>query len=138
MIKRDIGLINIPDDIKCEYVTFLDNFDLRGYLIAYPIKLSGEKILEDNKQIMLKVIGEYIHESKMYRRCIEMEKEFYFDSQKQKMINEAYEHQQKADEIAEKMNEGISPYAWYYKEGFIGYIDDVRINCDYVIYLDDN
>lgn len=24
-----------------------------------------------------------------------------------------YEHQEKADKLAEKMNEGISPYAWY-------------------------
>lgn len=138
MIRHDIGNVIIPDDIRCEYVTFLDNFDLRGYLITYPNELNGEKILEDNKQIMLKVIGEYIYESEMYRRCIEMAKEFHFDSQKQKMTNEAYEHQRKADEIAEKMNKGISPYAWYYKDGFIGRIDGSRINCDYVIYLDDN
>lgn len=64
-------------------------------------------------------------------------KEFHFDSQKQSLINEAYEHQIKADMIAEKMNDGISPYAWYCADGIIGYIGKIRISCDYVIYLDD-
>ena len=135
MIKRDIGLISLPDNI-C-YITFLDGLNLCEYLILYPIKLEGEKILKDNIENMLKIIGEYIHESEMYQKCMVMSKEFYFVSQIQSFISEAYEHQEKADELAEKMNKGISPYAWHYNDGFIGYIDKNRISCDYVIYLDD-
>lgn len=136
MTKFNIGIINIPDDICCEYTTFLDNLELYEYLILYPKELKGEKILEDNKSVMLKVIREYINESEMYQRCMDKSKEFYFDSQKQVIINEAYEHQRKADKIAEKMNKGISPYAWYYRNGFIGYIDGNKVSCDYVICLE--
>lgn len=32
---------------------------------------------------------------------------------KLKYGNMAYEHQMKRDKLAEKMNEGISPYFWY-------------------------
>ena len=36
-----------------------------------------------------------------------------WDSEKLKYGNIAYEHQERADKLAEKMNEGISPYFWY-------------------------
>lgn len=36
-----------------------------------------------------------------------------WDSEKLKYGNIAYMHQEKADKLAEQMNEGISPYAWY-------------------------
>ena len=52
----------------------------------------------------------------------------HFDSQKMAMINEADSHQEKADELAEIMNEGINPYAWYYydaKYGYIVYLDKI-------------
>lgn len=137
MIKRDVGVIHLTDDIYYEYVTRIKDFGFEEYLILYPSKLNGEKILEDNKQNMLKVIREYIHESEMYGKCMDRSKKFYFDSQKESIINEAHDHQRKADMIAEKMNDGISPYAWYYSDGIIGYIDGNRISCDYVIYLDD-
>lgn len=38
------------------------------------------------------------------------------------IINEAHNHQEKADELAEIMNEGISPYAWYYYDTAEGYV----------------
>ena len=77
---------------------------------------------------MLKVIREYIHELETYLRCIDKSKNFYFDSQKIAMINEAHNHQEKADKLAEVMNEGISPYAWYYyntMNGYIVYLDKI-------------
>ena len=52
----------------------------------------------------------------------------YFDSQKTVIINEAHNRQEKADELAEIMNEGISPYAWYYydtAEGYVVYLDNI-------------
>ena len=36
-----------------------------------------------------------------------------WDSEKLKYGDMAYEHQMKRDKLAEKMNEGISPYFWY-------------------------
>ena len=45
------------------------------------------------------------------------------------MINEAHSHQEKADKLAEIMNEGISPYAWYYYDamqyGYVVYLDNI-------------
>lgn len=94
--------------------------------ILYPLKLSDEQILKDNIQKMQKVIREYIGELKLYSKYMRKADEFYFDSQKQPMKNEAYKHQKRADELAEIMNDGISPYAWYSRE------------CEgcYVVYLD--
>ena len=53
----------------------------------------------------------------------------HFDSQKIAMINEANSHQEKADELAEIMDEGISPYGWYYHDA---------MQYGYVVYLDKN
>ena len=46
----------------------------------------------------------------------------HFDSQKIVMINEANSHQEKADDLVEIMNEGMSPYTWYYYNTMNGYI----------------
>ena len=54
------------------------------------------------------------------------------------MQNEAEEHQRKADEFAEKMNEGISPYAWYVEGRFNGEIDGFHYNIDHIVYLNKN
>lgn len=70
----------------------------------------------DNIQKMKKVVREYIDELKLYSKCMRKANEFYFDSQKQQMKNEAYNHQKRADELAEIMNDGISPYAWCREE----------------------
>lgn len=91
--------------------------------ILYPLKLSDEQILKDNILKMLKVIREYIEESELYKKCMDRVDRFHFDSQKTTMINEAHSHQEKADELAEIMNEGISPYAWYYHDAMqYGYV----------------
>ena len=90
--------------------------------ILYPLELADEQILKDNIQKMLKVIREYIHESETYLRCMEKSKEFYFNSQMKSFVDEAHNHQEKVDELAEIMNEGISPYAWGYYNTMNGYI----------------
>nr|DAR20401.1 MAG TPA: hypothetical protein [Caudoviricetes sp.] len=97
--------------------------------ILYPSELEHEQILKDNIPKMLKVIREYIEESELYRECMDRVDKLHFDSQKTAMINEAHSHQEKADELAEIMNEGISPYAWYYHDamqyGYIVYLDKI-------------
>lgn len=96
--------------------------------ILYPLKLSDEQILKDNIQKMQKVIREYIDESELHKKCIDKADRFHFDLQKTAMINEAHNHQEKADKLAEIMNEGISPYAWYYyntMNGYIVYLDKI-------------
>ena len=97
--------------------------------ILYPLKLSDEQILKDNIPKMLKVIREYIDESELYKKYMDRVNRFHFDSQKTAMTNEAHSHQEKADELAEIMNEGISPYAWYYYDamqyGYVVYLDNI-------------
>lgn len=105
-------------------------------VILYPYELRNEPILKDNIPKMTKVIREYIKESEMYRKCIDTIPNLIWDSQKLSMQNEADEHQRKADELAEIMNEGISPYAWYVKKNFDKYIDDIHYKADYFVYLD--
>ena len=87
---------------------------------------------------MTKVIREYIKESEMYRKCVDTIPNIIWDSQKLSMQNEADEHQRKADELAEIMNEGISPYAWYVKGRFDGEIGGFHYNVDNIVYLDRN
>ena len=107
-------------------------------LILYPYELSNESILKDNIPKMIKVIREYIKESEMYRKCVDTIPNLIFDSQKLSMQNEADEHQRKADELAEIMNKGISPYAWYVKGRFNGEIGGFNYNVDNIVYLDRN
>lgn len=107
-------------------------------LILYPYELSNEPILKDNIPKMTKVIREYIKESEMYRKCVDTIPNLIWDSQKLSMQNEADEHQRKADELAEIMNEGISPYAWYVKGRFDGEIGRFHYNVDNIVYLDRN
>lgn len=97
--------------------------------VLYPSELEDEQILKDNIPKMLKVIREYIEESELYKKCIDRVDKFHFDSQKTAMINGVHSHQEKADELAEIMNEGISPYAWYYHDamqyGYVVYLDKI-------------
>lgn len=94
----------------------------RDLYILYPLKLADEQVLKDNIQKMRKVIREYIDEFELYKKCIDKADRFHFDLQKTAMINEAHNHQEKADELAEIMNEGISSYAWYYYNTMNEYI----------------
>ena len=107
-------------------------------LILYPYELRNEPILKDNIHKMTKVIREYIKEYEMYIKCVDTISNLIWDSQKISMQNEADEHQRKADELAEKMNEGISPYAWYVKGKFNGEIGGFHYNVDNIVYLDKN
>mgnify|MGYP007091061765 FL=1 len=107
-------------------------------LILYPYKLSNEPMLKDNIFKMTKVIREYIKESEMHRKCVDIIPNLIWDSQKISMQNEAEEHQRKADELAEIMNGGISPYAWYVKGRFNGEIGGFHYNVDNIVYLDKN
>jgi hypothetical protein len=90
--------------------------------VLYPSELANEQILQDNIPKMLKVIKEYISELELCAYCMRKVDNLYFDSQKTVIINEAHNHQEKADELAEIMNEGISPYAWYYYDTAEGYV----------------
>ena len=107
-------------------------------LILYPYELRNEPILKDNIHKMTKVIIEYIKEYEMYIKCVDTISNLIWDSQKISMQNEADEHQRKADELAEIMNEGISPYAWYVKGRFNGEIGGFHYNVDNIVYLDRN
>ena len=107
-------------------------------LILYPYELRNEPILKDNIHKMTKVIREYIKEYEMYIKCVDTISNLIWDSQKISMQNEADEHQRKADELAEIMNEGISPYAWYVKGSFDGEIGGFHYNVDNIVYLDKN
>ena len=123
-------MIIVYDQMQCMKESFHFSSPCRKDLyVLYPSELEDEQILKDNIPKMLKVIREYIEESELYKKCMDRVDKFHFDSQKTTMINEAHNHQEKADELAEIMNEGISPYAWYYHDamqhGYIVYLDKI-------------
>lgn len=111
------------------YERILSSPGEKDVYILYPSELKDEQILKDNIPKMLKVIKKYISESELYGYYMSRVDKLYFDSQKTAMINEANSHQEKADELAEIMNEGISPYAWYYYDamqyGYVVYLDNI-------------
>ena len=92
-------------------------------VILYPKEFIGDSVLEENIPKMISVVREYIKEFESYLMFKNMIGNARWDSEKRKYGNLAYEHQSKADKLAEKMNERISPYAWY-----------VRKVCDELIY----
>lgn len=111
------------------YERILSSPGEKDVYILYPSELKNEQILKDNIPKMLKVIKKYISESELYGYYMSRVDKLHFDSQKNAMINEAHSHQEKADELAEIMNEGISPYAWYYYDamqyGYVVYLDNI-------------
>ncbi len=111
------------------YKRILSSPGEKDVYILYPSELKNKQILKDNIQKMLKVIKKYISESELYGYYMSRVDKLHFDSQKIAMINEANSHQEKADELAEIMNEGISPYAWYYHDamqyGYVVYLDKI-------------
>ena len=109
---------------------------LERILIMYPYEFRNEQILKDNITKMSNVIREYINELELYRRCIDTIPNLIWDSQKASLQNEADEHQRKADELAEVMNDGISPYCWYFVRNFDRYIEGIHYKADYVVYLE--
>lgn len=70
-------------------------------------------VLKENIPKMLSVVREYIEEDELYLAFRIKTANARWDSEKLKYGNMAYEHQMKRDKLAEKMNEGISPYFWY-------------------------
>lgn len=106
--------MQIVDD-KAYYIQEMfnvDSFDNR-IAIIYPKEFYGDSVLNENIPKMLSVVREYIKEFESYLMFKNMIGNVRWDSEKLKYGNIAYEHQEKADKLAEKMNEGISPYAWY-------------------------
>lgn len=106
-------------------------------VILYPKEFIGDSVLEENIPKMISVVREYIKEFESYLMFKNMTGNARWDSEKLKYGNIAYEHQEKADKLAEKMNEGISPYAWYInkvndKLAFKGISQKV----DYIVYLE--
>lgn len=106
-------------------------------VILYPKEFIGDSVLEENISKILSVVREYIKEFESYLMFKNMIGNARWDSEKLKYGNLAYEHQSKADKLAEKMNEGISPYAWYVnkvndKLAFNG----ISQRVDYVVHLE--
>lgn len=118
-------------------VLSVDNPSDDKIVILYPKEFIGDSVLEENILKMLSVVREYIKEFESYLIFKNMIGSTRWDSEKLKYGNIAYEHQEKADKLAEKMNEGISPYAWYInkvndKLAFKGISQKV----DYIVYLE--
>ena len=109
---------------------------LERILIMYPYEFRNEQILKDNITKMSNVIREYINELELYRRCIDTIPNLIWDSQKASLQNEADEHQRKADELAEVMNNGISPYHWCICKNFDQYINGIYYKANYAVYLE--
>ena len=109
---------------------------LERILIMYPYEFRNEQILKDNITKMSNVIREYINELELYRRCIDAIPNLIWDSQKISLQNEADEHQRKADELAEVMNNGISPYHWCVCKNFDQYINGIYYKANYAVYLE--
>lgn len=109
---------------------------LERILIMYPYEFRNEQILKDNITKMSNVIREYINELELYRRCIDAIPNLIWDSQKISLQNEADEHQRKADELAEVINNGISPYHWCICKNFDQYINGIYYKANYAVYLE--
>ena len=109
---------------------------LERILIMYPYEFRNEQILKDNITKMSNVIREYINELELYRRCIDTIPNLIWDSKKASLQNEADEHQRKADELAEVMNDGISPYHWCVCKNFDQYINGIYYKANYAVYLE--
>lgn len=82
-------------------------------IVVYPVEFVSDPVLEENIPKMVSVVREYIKESESYLMFKNMIGNAKWDSEKLKYGDMAYKHQKKADELAEKMNKGISPYFWY-------------------------
>lgn len=82
-------------------------------IVVYPVDFIGDPVLEENIPKMLSVVREYIEEDELHLAFRIKTANARWDSEKLKYGNIAYEHQERADKLAEKMNKGISPYFWY-------------------------
>ena len=106
-------------------------------IVVYPVEFIGDPVLEENIPKMLSVVREYIKECESYLMFKNMIGNTRWDSEKLKYGNIASEHQEKADKLAEKMNEGISPYAWYvHKMNDKLAFNGISRKVDYTVYLE--
>ena len=134
--ERNLSWVKIPEYIYWEELFYGDCMN-GNLIIMFPNELKDNPILKENIPKMLNVIKEYIDKSQGYRRYMDCALSVHFDSEKESFINEAHKQQEEADKLAEEINEGISPYAWYYTGMFDGYINGVRARVEHIIYLDD-
>lgn len=106
--------MRIVDD-KLYYIQEMFNVDPFDNRIAiiYPKEFYGNPVLNENIPKMLSVVREYIKEFEQYLTFKTKIGNTRWDSEKLKYDNLTYEYNEKADKLAEKINEGISPYAWY-------------------------
>lgn len=112
-VKEVSGITVLDDKNFCVREVVNKELPYSSIIIIYPIEFVGDQVLEENIPKMLSVVREYIKEFESYLMFKNMIGNVRWDSEKLKYGNIAYEHQEKADKLAEKMNEGISPYAWY-------------------------
>lgn len=118
-------------------VLSIDNPSDDKIIILYPKEFIGDSVLEENIPKMLSVVREYIKEFESYSMFKNMIGSTRWDSEKLKYGNIAHEHQLKADKLAEKMNEGISPYAWYVEKVCDKLIcNGIRQYVDYIVCLE--
>lgn len=82
-------------------------------IVVYPVDFIGDLVLEENIHKMLSVVRQYIEEDELHLALRIKTTNARWDSEKLKYGDMAYEHQMKRNKLAEKMNEGISPYFWY-------------------------
>lgn len=134
--ESNLSWVKIPENIYWEELLYGDYMN-GNLIIMFPDELKDNPILKENIPKMLNVIKDYINKSQEYRRYMDCTLSVHFDSEKESFINKAYEAQKEADKLAEEMNDGISPYAWYYTGMFDGYINGVRVRAEHIIYLDD-
>lgn len=111
-----IKIIVLDDKNFCVREVINKEMPCSSIIVIYPIEFVGDPVLEENITKMISVVREYIKESESYLMFKNMIGNARWDSEKLKYGNIAYEHQEKADKLAKKMNEGISPYAWYVRK----------------------
>lgn len=108
-----IKIIVLDDKNFCVKEVANKEIPCSSIIVIYPIEFVSDSVLEENIPKMVSVVREYIKESESYLMFKNMIGNARWDSEKLKYGDMAYKHQKKADELAEKMNKGISPYFWY-------------------------
>ena len=72
-------------------------------IVVYPVEFIGDPVLEENIPKMLSVVREYIKEYESYLTFKTKIGNTVWDSEKLKYGNIAYEHQERADKLEEKI-----------------------------------
>ena len=85
-------------------------------IVVYPVEFIGDPVLEENIPKMLSVVREYIKEYESYLTFKTKIGNTVWDSEKLKYGNIAYEHQERADKLAEKMHIEYPILATNYKK----------------------